>query len=85
MALPDITVWHGSSANFQIPDSPKTGRSPSWTLDFYHLKKWEKKSKKKSKNFFSKIFFKIFFSSFIYLAWELLTPNLYSGTLSYEK
>jgi len=38
-ALPDITVRSGSPANFQSPDSPKTGRSPSRTPDFYHSKK----------------------------------------------
>ena len=42
-ALPDITVRSGSPAKFQSPDSPKTGRSPSRTPDFYHLKKWGKK------------------------------------------
>ena len=71
-ALPDITVWSGSPANFQSPDSPKTGHSPSRTPDFYHLNKWEKISPKKSKKkfqnfqifflfFFFKIFFKFFF------------------------
>ena len=45
-ALPDITVRSGSPANFKSPDSPKTGRSPSRTPDFYHLKKWEKNPKK---------------------------------------
>ena len=62
-ALPDITVRSGSPAKFQSPDSPKTGRSPSWTPDFYYLKKWGKIQKKKSKKkiFFSKFFFKNFF------------------------
>ena len=61
-ALPDITVRSGSPANFQSPDSPKTGRSPSRTPDFYHLKKWEKKNpKKKLKFFFSKFFSRFFF------------------------
>ena len=84
-ALPDITVRSGSPANFQSPDSPKTGRSPSRTPDFYHLKKWGRKSKKKSKRKIFKKFFQDFFFLFIYLVWELLTPNLCSGTFSYEK
>ena len=65
-ALPDITVRSGSPANFQSPDSPKTGRSPSRTPDFYHLKKWGKKIKKKiSKKKFQKKFSK-FFSRFFF-------------------
>ena len=63
-ALPDITVRSGSPANFQSPDSPKTGRSPSRTPDFYHLKKWEKNPKKNPKKKFFKNFFQIFFSKF---------------------
>ena len=82
-ALPDITVRSGSPAKFQSPDSPKTGRSPSRTPDFYHLKKLEKnqKKKKKKKKKKLKIFFQNFFLNFflfIYLAWELLTSNLCS-------
>ena len=45
-ALTDITVRSGSPANFQSSDSPKTGRSPSRTPDFYHLKKFGKKFKR---------------------------------------
>ena len=45
----------------------------------------KKKQKKKISKFFFKIFFKIFFFLFIYLVWEILTPNLCSGTLYYEK
>ena len=68
-ALPDITVRSGSPANFQSPDSPKTGRSPSQTPDFYHLKKGGKNPKKYQflkKNFenFFLDFFLIFFPIF---------------------
>ena len=67
-ALPDITVRSGSPANFQSPDSPKTGSSPSRTPDFYHLKKWEKNPKKNpKKKKFSKIFFKFFFQNFFFV------------------
>ena len=56
---------------------------------FITWKNGEKNPKKNpKKKTISKIFFKFFFQIFflfIYLAWDLLTPNLCSETLSYEK
>ena len=66
-ALPDITVRSGSPANFQSPVSPKTGLSPSWTPDFYHLKKWGKKIQKKIQKKKIKCSFQNFFQGFFYL------------------
>ena len=71
----------------------KSGLTKNRTFSFpdaglLSLEKMGKKSKKnpKKKNF--KNFFQNFFQDFflfIYLVWDFLTPNLCSGTLSYEK